>query len=185
MIVKIIPDPGRPAEEQDSLSSHKITIHHTGELPAIIEQATKLMGLEETAEGKGAFAKDVLRIEIAGPDQPHLTLVDLPGLIHSENKLQTAHDVEVIGKLVEKYIGNPRTIILPVISAKNDYANQIILKKAREADPEGRRTLGIITKPDDLYPFSDNEKAFMNLAQNRDVSFALGWHVLRNRNAQR
>ena len=170
--------------EQDSLSSHNITIHHTGELPAVIEQATKLMGLEETSEGKGAFAKDVLRIEIAGPDQPHLTLVDLPGLIHSENKLQTAHDVEVIGKLVEKYIGNPRTIILPVISAKNDYANQIILKKAREADPEGRRTLGIITKPDDLYPFSDNEKAFMNLAENRDISFALGWHVLRNRNAQ-
>ena len=115
---------------------------------------------------------------------PQLTLVDLPGLIHSENKLQTAADVEVIGKLVEKYINNPRTIILPVISAKNDYANQIILKKAREADPDGKRTLGIITKPDDLYPGSDNEKAFISLAKNGDVSFALGWHVLRNRNAQ-
>jgi hypothetical protein len=184
MTVSIIPDSGRPAQEQEELSNHNITIHHTGELPEIILQATKLMGLEETTEGKGAFAKDVLRIEIAGPDQPHLTLVDLPGLIHSENKLQTATDVEVIGKLVEKYIDNSRTIILPVISAKNDYANQIILKKAREADPEGRSTLGIITKPDDLYPGSDNEKAFINLAKNGDVSFALGWHVLRNRNAQ-
>lgn len=184
MTVSIVPDSGRPTQEQEDLLNHNITIHHTSELPEIIVQATKIMGLEEMAQGKGAFAKDVLRIEIAGPDQPHLTLVDLPGLIHSENKLQTATDVEVIGKLVEKYIGNLRTIILPVISAKNDYANQIILKKAREADPEGRRTLGIITKPDDLYPGSDNEKAFINLAKNGDVSFALGWHVLRNRNAQ-
>lgn len=184
MTVKIVPDLGRTTDEQDVLSNHNITIHHIGELPTIIERATKVMGLEETAEGKGAFAKDVLRIEIAGPDQPHLTLVDLPGLIHSENRLQTATDVEVIGKLVEKYIGNPRTIILAVISAKNDYANQIILKKAREADPDGRRTLGIVTKPDDLYPGSDNEKAFINLAKNGDVNFALGWHVLRNRNAQ-
>jgi hypothetical protein len=184
MTVSIVPDSGRPTREQEDLLNHNITIHHTSELPEIIVQATKVMGLEEPAEGKGAFAKDVLRIEIAGPDQPHLTLVDLPGLIHSENKLQTATDVEVIGKLVEKYIGNSRTIILPVISAKNDYANQIILTKSREADPEGRRTLGIITKPDDLYPGSDNEKAFINLAKNGDVSFALGWHVLRNRNAQ-
>lgn len=184
MTVSIIPDPGRPAQEQEDLSNHNIAIHHAGELPEIIVQATKLMGLEETTEGRGAFAKDVLRIEIAGRDQPHLTLVDLPGLIHSENKMQTATDVEVISTLVEKYIGNSRTIILPVISAKNDYANQVILKKAREADPEGRRTLGIITKPDDLYPGSDSEKSFINLAKNGDVSFALGWHVMRNRNAQ-
>ena len=58
-----------------------------------------------------------------------MTLVDLPGLIHSENKLQTAEDVEVIGKLVEKSVSNPRTIILSVISANNDYTNQIILSE--------------------------------------------------------
>lgn len=43
-----------------------------------------------------------------------------------------------------------RTIIMAVVSAKNDYANQIILKKCRDVDPEGHRTLGIITKPDFL-----------------------------------
>lgn len=135
---KIIPNKTRTTSEQVSLSAQKMVIHHTSQLPTIIERATKLMGLEETTEGKGAFSKDILRIEIEGPDQPHLTLVDLPGLIHSENKLQTAEDVEIIGKLVEKYVSNPRTTILPVISAKNDYANQIILSDC----------------PQHIYPFS-------------------------------
>ena len=35
---------------------------------------------------KNAFSDDILRIEVSGPKQPHLTIVDFPGLIHSENK---------------------------------------------------------------------------------------------------
>jgi len=63
-------------------------------------------------------------------------------LIHAENKSQTAADVALIKDLVDEYISNERTIILAVISAKNDYANQIILKNARKIDPNGKRTLG-------------------------------------------
>ena len=37
--------------------------------------------------------------------------------------------------MVYKYIINRRSIILAVISAKNDYANQIVLKLARDVDP--------------------------------------------------
>lgn len=39
---------------------------------------------------------------------------------------------------------------------------------------------GIITKPDSLIGGSDNEKFFANLAQNNEVEFRLGWHVLKN-----
>lgn len=67
------------------------------------------------------------------------------------------------------------------MSAKNDYANQIILKKCREVDPKGARTLGLITKPDFLERGSDGEQAYIELAQNRDVTLALGWHILKNR----
>lgn len=74
-----------------------------------------------------------------------------------------------------------RSIILAVVSAKNDYANQIITRLARNVDPLGVRTLGIITKPDTLYVGSDSEKGFVNLAKNEDVIFRLGWHVLKNR----
>ncbi|KAK2810770.1 hypothetical protein FQN49_008507 [Arthroderma sp. PD_2] len=135
------------------------------------------MGLNEYK----AFSKDVLSIEICGPDRPPLTLVDLPGLIHSANKSQSDEDVELIRSLVENYISQKRTIILAVISAKNDYANQVILKNCRKFDPKGERTLGVITKPDYLRPNSENESAWIDLVKNRDIYFELGWHILKNR----
>lgn len=39
-------------------------------------------------------------------------------------------------------VEEPRSVILAVISAKNDLANQIVLKMAKEADPAGQRTMG-------------------------------------------
>jgi hypothetical protein len=67
----------------------------------------------------------------------------------------------------------PRSIILAVVSAKNDYANQIVLKLARAADRAGTRTLGVITKPNTLIPGSDSKVMYMSLAQNLDVEFRL------------
>jgi hypothetical protein len=59
---------------------------------------------------------------------------------------------------------NPRSVVLAVVTAKNDHALQIILKRAKEVDPKGLRTLGLITKPDTLPRGSDSEADFINLA---------------------
>ncbi|KAF2837622.1 hypothetical protein M501DRAFT_1006657 [Patellaria atrata CBS 101060] len=179
---KITPDKNRPENEQVRLRSWSKTLEDFSILPQLIEDATKEMGLDQPESATTrAFARDVLSIEICGPDRPQLTLVDLPGLIHSENKSQTKQDVKLIHSLVQDYIANKRTIILAVISAKNDYANQIILDKCRKVDLNGTRTLGIITKPDFLREGSQNEQDWLDLAQNRDVYFELGWHMLKNR----
>lgn len=55
-----------------------------------------------------------------------------------------------------------------------------ILTRAREVDPHGLRTLGVITKPDQLGNGTDGEKTFLSLARNEQVDFDLGWHVVRN-----
>ncbi|KAI6821837.1 hypothetical protein KC340_g12650 [Hortaea werneckii] len=182
---KIIPDKVRPAAEKKRLEGFKRTIVDFSELPDLMEEATNLMGLGGVDDGAGgparAFSRDVLSIEIAGPGRPHLTLVDLPGLIHSENKMQSKEDVELIRGLVDDYLKEKRTIIMAVVSAKNDYANQIILKKCRDVDPKGHRTIGIITKPDFLEPGSENEASWLELAENKDIFFELGWHMLKNR----
>ena len=78
----------------------------------------------------------------------------------------------------------PRSIILAVVSAKNDYANQIVLKLARAADKKGNRTLGVITKPDTLIASSESEAMYVSLARNQDVEFRLGWHVLKNMDSE-
>jgi hypothetical protein len=111
----------------------------------------------------------------------HSTLVDLPGLIHTTNKAQTEADKELILNLVKQYMANSRTIILAVVSAKNDFANQIILDHCRKIDQQGSRTLGIITKPDFLREGTDNELSWIDLAQNKDIYLERGWHMLKNR----
>jgi len=63
----------------------------------VLEEAKTAMGV---VEGGSAFTDDVLRIDISGPDRPHLTIVNLPRLIHSHNKFQSAKDIKVIRSLV-------------------------------------------------------------------------------------
>ncbi|KUJ15925.1 dynamin family protein-like protein [Mollisia scopiformis] len=184
LTVKIIPDTQRPAHEQETIKSFEETITDFDELPEIMEMAMRAMGMKENRAANpslGAFARDVLSIEIEGPTRPQLTLVDIPGLIANVTKGVTAADVKMVADITDHYISQPRTICLAVISATNDHANQPILTKVRRYDPEGSRTLGIITKPDRLPAGSGSEKAFISLAQNEDVFFKLGWHVLKNR----
>jgi hypothetical protein len=38
-----------------------------------------------------------------------------------------------------------------------------------------------VIEPDTLLAGSDSEAAFVQLAMNKDVSFSLGWHILKNR----
>jgi GTP-binding protein EngB required for normal cell division len=179
--VSIVPDHSHNETERASLSNFRETLDDFHALPDLIESAKKAMAIGSFGR---AFSKDLLRIEISGPDRPHLTIVDLPGLIHSETKQQSATDVELVQDVVKAYMKEPRSIILAVVSAKNDYANQIVLKLARAADKSGNRTLGVITKPDTLIPGSDSETMYVSLAQNLDVEFRLGWHVLRNMDSE-
>ena len=92
----------------------------------------------------------------------------------SNNKQQSLADVELISDLVRSYMRDVRSVVLAVVSAKNDYANQIILKRAREVDPKGLRTLGLIAKPDTLPRGSESEADYINLASNDNIPFRLG-----------
>jgi len=175
----------RPSEERSDVERKKLVDFKTpttniDDFPLLIEAAKEAMGLNSETK---AFSGDILQIEVSGPERPHLTLVDLPGLFHSPNKQQSAEDEKLVKSLVRTYMGNERSIILAVVSAKNDCANQVVTGLARELDPQGSRTLGIVTKPDTLVPGSESERSFRDLAKNEDVAFRLGWHVLRNRDS--
>ena len=50
--------------------------------------------------------------------------------------------------MVEFYIDNPNCLILCVLPANVDIANSDALKLARKIDPEGNRTIGVVTKLD-------------------------------------
>ncbi|KAK2760304.1 hypothetical protein FQN54_002372 [Arachnomyces sp. PD_36] len=179
--VSIDPGNSRSPEEHDKLRGFRPTASNLEDFPSLVEMAQKAMDSSERSSDASTFSDDRLRVEISGPTLPQLTIVDLPGLIHSKTKEQTEADVQLVQHLVRGYMKNRRSIILAVVTAKNDISNQIVLKMANETDVDGSRTLGVITKPDTLHAGSDSERRFVDLAKNEDVSFRLGWHVLKNR----
>ena len=103
--------------------------------------------------------------------------------MHADNKDQTERDISVIHSLVRSYLANERAIILAVVGANNDPATQMILKYARDYDPKGARTLGIITKPDLMKGDGQRERKYLELVQNKNIKFDLGWHMLKNQEA--
>ncbi|KAK3175407.1 hypothetical protein K4F52_010291 [Lecanicillium sp. MT-2017a] len=176
--ISIIPGPERSPEERESLGRFGVEYDaEADDIEVVVEKAKAAMGLSDVK----VFSTDILRMEFRGPNQPNLTLVDLPGLFRAGNREQSVKDAAVVRAMVRDYLKRPRSIILAVVSAKSDFALQEITELARELDPRGVRTLGLITKPDTLDAGSDSEAAYLKLAQNRDVKLELGWHVLKNR----
>lgn len=113
----IFPDEDRPAAEKERIRGFKSSTRVLENFAAIVEEAGEHIGVGQDGHG---FSKDVLRVEVSGPTQPHLTLVDLPGLYHAPDELQGFEGVDFVESLVLSYIRNERSVILAVISAKSD-----------------------------------------------------------------
>ncbi|KAH8776538.1 P-loop containing nucleoside triphosphate hydrolase protein [Diaporthe sp. PMI_573] len=177
--IHINPGAGRTAEDRVALAAFSPKTSERNHIGKIIESAKSVMGL--TGEGAKVFSTDVLRIELVSPEQPNLTIVDLPGLFGASDKNQTDADSTIVQKLVTNYMNQRRSIILAVVAADNAFANQPVTKLARDIDPSGHRTLGLLTKPDKIDRGSDSERYYVDLAQNQNVKLTLGWHVLRNK----
>uniref|UniRef100_A0A8C8JVV3 Dynamin-1-like protein n=1 Tax=Oncorhynchus tshawytscha TaxID=74940 RepID=A0A8C8JVV3_ONCTS len=89
-----------------------------------------------------------IHLKIFSPHVVNLTLVDLPGITKVPVGDQPK-DIELqIKDLIVKHISNPNSIILAVTAANTDMATSEALKVAREVDPDGRRTLAVVTKLD-------------------------------------
>lgn len=52
---------------------------------------------------KKVFSNDILRVEMSGPHQPHLTMVDLPGLFQAGNSAQSDDNAELVTDMVMRY----------------------------------------------------------------------------------
>lgn len=167
-------------EEEAKLIAFKHELNASAEEIKLddIDSAKKAMNIDDTSK---VFSSHVLRLELSGPEHPHLTLVDLPGLFQAGSRTQSDADSETVKSLVQDHMKRARSIILAVVSAKNDINNQIITKYCRDIDANGDRTMGLVTKPDTLDVGSNMERLYVDLVQNKDITFRLAWHVLRNR----
>ncbi|KZS94748.1 dynamin protein dnm1 [Sistotremastrum niveocremeum HHB9708] len=98
-------------------------------------------------QNKG-ISKLPIHLQIYSPNVLDLTLVDLPGLTKIPVGDQPSDIEKQIRSLVMEYISKPNCVILAVSPANVDLANSESLKVARSVDPQGRRTIGVLTKLD-------------------------------------
>ncbi|POW08498.1 hypothetical protein PSHT_09525 [Puccinia striiformis] len=89
-----------------------------------------------------------INVKIHSPHVLNLTLVDLPGLTKLPVGDQPTDIERQIRNLALEYISKPNSVILAVSPANVDLANSDSLKLARTVDPQGRRTIGVLTKLD-------------------------------------
>lgn len=148
-----------------------------------VVQAQELMGISTgattTAESQKTFADDVLKIEICGPEQQHLSIIDVPGIFKKTTQgVTTKADIALVRNMVRSYMQNRRSVILAVIPANIDIATQEILDMAEESDPEGQRTLGVLTKPDLVDKGA--EKSVIDIIDARSHPLNLWWCIVRN-----
>ncbi|XP_030069629.1 dynamin-1-like protein isoform X2 [Microcaecilia unicolor] len=103
---------------------------------------------ERISGNNKGISPEPIHLKIYSPNVVNLTLVDLPGMTKVPVGDQPK-DIELqIRELILRYISNPNSIILAVTAANTDMATSEALKIAREVDPDGRRTLAVITKLD-------------------------------------
>ncbi|KAI7782667.1 hypothetical protein LA080_013003 [Diaporthe eres] len=160
------------------------------DLADIFKDANHVMGIRSGVEptdgsddGLITFSEDILRIEINGPDQPGLTVIDVPGIFRAATPgLTTDNDIKLVTSMVKRYMNDSRTIILAVIPCIVDIATQEILKLALDADPTGSRTMGVLTKPD-LALERATQQTILDLIQGKRQDLKLGYCVVKNRGA--
>ena len=128
---------------------------------------------------KPTFSNSVLQLEIRGPNESHLSVIDVPGIFKNTTLDRTTKsDIVLVRNMVLRYMQNQRSIMLAVVPANVDIATQEIIEMAREVDPEGGRTLRILTKPDLVD--KGTEHNVIRLIHDGNLNGQLGWILVRN-----
>ncbi|GIZ42843.1 hypothetical protein CKM354_000609600 [Cercospora kikuchii] len=184
VVVSIIPDQQAPPEHISRVKQWGKTAStlESDTFKEIMQEAHEVMGLSGSGDDgaeKSTFSNDVLRLEISGPTQEHLSVIDVPGIFKSTTKgVTTKADIDLVRNMVTGYMENPRSVMLAVVPANTDLATQEILELAAEADTHGDRTLGVLTKPDLVDRGA--ESSILDLVEGRTRQMQLGWHIIRN-----
>ncbi|KAL6347760.1 hypothetical protein AAG906_026289 [Vitis piasezkii] len=133
----------------------------------------------EAGENKGVSDKQI-RLKIFSPNVLDITLVDLPGITKVPVGDQPS-DIEArIRTMIMSYIKLPSCLILAVTPANSDLANSDALQIAGNADPDGYRTIGVITKLDIM----DRGTDARNLLLGKVIPLRLGYIGVVNRSQE-
>ncbi|XP_059275771.1 phragmoplastin DRP1E-like [Lycium ferocissimum] len=118
-----------------------------------------------------------INLSIYSPNVVNLTLVDLPGLTKVAVEGQPESIVQEIEDMVRSYVEKPNCILLAITPANQDVATSDAIKIAREVDPTGERTIGVLTKLD----LMDKGTNALDVLEGRSYRLQHPWVGLVNR----
>lgn len=137
----------------------------------------------ETARIAGknkGISKIPINLKVYSPKVLNLTLVDLPGITKVPIGEQPPDIEKQIKNLILEYVATPSCIILAVSPANVDLVNSESLKLAREVDPHGKRSIGVITKLD----LMDSGTNALDILSGKTYPLKLGFVGVVNRSQQ-
>ncbi|XP_049641578.1 interferon-induced GTP-binding protein Mx2 [Suncus etruscus] len=138
---------------------------------------------QDIIAGKGVgISHELISLYVNSPRVPDLTIIDLPGIARIPVGNQPADIATQIKGLIQKYIQSEQTINLVVIPCNVDIATTEALSMAHMVDPEGDRTIGILTKPDLVD--KGTEANILNVAKNLTYRLKKGFMMVRCRGQQ-
>lgn len=116
---------------------------------------------------------------VQSPSTPNLSLIDLPGIIRTTTYGQEKSVIANVNDLLDSFMRQPETVILAVIPANQDIATIDVLERAYEYDPNGLRTIGVLTKPDLIDRGAEDE--VLKIVMNVRKPLKLGYVIVKNR----
>ncbi|KAJ6582935.1 P-loop containing nucleoside triphosphate hydrolase protein [Mycena vulgaris] len=120
------------------------------------------------------FSRNVVCVDLEGPELTDLMFLDLPGIIQNAEP----DVVQLVEEMVVSHIkGN--CLILVALPMTDDIENQKALRLARQQDPEGRRTIGVLTKPDMLSAGSKVRDLWLDVIEGRKHVLHHGYYCTR------
>ncbi|XP_069492146.1 interferon-induced GTP-binding protein Mx1-like [Ambystoma mexicanum] len=160
-----------------SYNDYSKTLASPSEVEAAIRKAQNSLA----GDGVG-ISHELISLEVSSPDVPDLTLIDLPGIARVAVKDQPKDIGYQIKNLICKFIEKQETINLVVVPSNVDIATTEALEMARQVDPNGERTLGILTKPDLVD--KGTEKDVVDIVKNITISLKKGYMIVKCRGQQ-
>ncbi|KAK6305935.1 hypothetical protein J4Q44_G00228600 [Coregonus suidteri] len=146
--------------------------------PSEVEKHVKEAQNELAGEGVG-ICHELISLKIMSSSVCDLTLIDLPGIARVPVQGQPEDIGAQIKSLILKILAKQKTINLVVVPCNVDIATTEALKMAKEVDPEGTRTLAILTKPDLID--RGTEKDVLDIVRNKIIPLNMGYVIVKCR----
>lgn len=127
------------------------------------------------------ISAEVIHLRIISPYVTNLSLIDLPGLtaVACTDRGQPVDIKQKLTSLIGKFISDSSVLILAIMAGRSDLEADSGLELVKKFDPNGQRTVGVLTKIDLMNDPADISKYLENKVS-RDLQLKNGYFALRN-----